>query len=195
MGISHLFEDFGALSRGTPVSLTDVSLEELKLEAFEKGYQAGWEDALRAGEEDTRNVSADLAQSLRDLSFTFEEAHTAAVKSLKPLLDQMVTSVLPEIARKTLGMQITEQLHDLARTHGPQPVEIVTAPADQDLIQNMIGLTPPMQTSVTSEPSMAKGQVFIRLGDHQREIDVTHVLSGIEQAISGFFNEAQREQA
>lgn len=195
MGISHLLEDFGALSRGSPVALTDVSLEELKLEAFEKGYQAGWEDALKAGADDTRNASADLTQNLKDLNFTYEEAHAAALASLKPVLDQMVNAVLPELAQKTLGIQITEQLQDLVTSHGPQPVEIVTAPTDHELIESMIGPTPPMQTKVIPEPSMAPGQVFIRLGNHQREIDITHVLQGIEQAISGFFNEAQRKHA
>ena len=39
MSVSHLLEDFGALTRGDMVEMTDVLLEEQRLEAFEKGYQ------------------------------------------------------------------------------------------------------------------------------------------------------------
>ncbi|MFK7939535.1 MAG: flagellar biosynthesis protein [Roseovarius sp.] len=190
-----MFEDFGSLSRGSPVALTDVSLEELKLDAFEKGYQAGWEDAVKSASDDSRSVSADLAQSLRDLTFTYEEAHAAALSALKPLLDQMVASVLPSIAQNTLGLQVSEQLHDLARSHGLKPIEIVVSPANLAVVEQMINQDAPAQTTVVEEPSLAEGQVLLRMGDHERDIDVTQVLDGIDTAIAGFFNSTERQSA
>ena len=195
MSISHLLEDFGSLAQGTPVSLTDVSLEEQKLEAFEKGYQAGWDDSTKSGSDDSRRISADLEQNLQDLSFTYQEAHVASLNALKPLLDQMVSSVLPAMVQKTLGSQILELLHDLAKKHGSQPIEIVVAPANSATIGDFLNQSTQQDIKLVEEPSLADGQVYIRFGSQEREINLNEVLTSIDQAVVGFFEEAQRETA
>ena len=195
MSISHLLEDFGSIDVGTPVALTDVALEEQKLNAFEKGYQAGWEDAVQAAADDTRSVSSDLAQNLRDLTFTYEEAHQAALAALKPLLDKIVSTVLPTLAQNTLGLQVSEQLHDLARAHGNQQIEIVAASANIAVLEQMLGEITPMSAVLIEEDSLAGGQVHIRFGHNEREIDLNNVITAIEQAITGFYSENQKESA
>jgi len=195
MSISHLLEDFGSLAQGTPVSLTDVSLEEQKLEAFEKGYQAGWDDSTQSGSDDSRRISADFEQNLQDLSFTYQEAHVASLNALKPLLDQMVSTVLPAMVQKTLGSQISELLHDLAKKHGSQPIEIVVAPANSATIGDFLNQSTQQDIKLVEEPSLADGQVYIRFGSQEREINLNEVLTSIDQAVVGFFEEAQRETA
>ena len=195
MSVSHLLENFGAYARGTPVALTDVSLEEQKLEAFEKGYQAGWDDSVKAGSDDTRRVSADFAQNLQDLSFTYQEAHSAVLGSLRPLLDQMVSTVLPAIAQKTLGLQLSELLQSLVSEHGAQPVEIVAAPTNIATLEGLLDASDQMAVTAVEEPSMAEGQVYIRFGTQEREINITDVLAAIEQAVAGFYEQDQRESA
>lgn len=195
MSISHLLEDFGAYTRGKPVSLTDVSLEEQKLEAFEKGYQAGWDDCAKAESEDQRSISVALAQNLKDLSFTYHEAQSAVLQSLRPLLEQIMQTVLPEIMQKTLGLQIVELLQDLAREHGNPPVGIVISPADFRALDGLIDQDSPMPITLSEEPSLAEGQAYLRFADQEREIDLNGVLSSIEQAVNGFFKLAQEESA
>jgi len=195
MGISHLLEDFGAYARGKPVSLTDVSLEEQRLEAFEKGYQAGWDDSSKAAEDDTRRVSSDFAQNLQDLSFTYGEAYSAVLASLRPLLEQISTTILPELMRQTLGAQLVEQVHEMARDLGPQPIELVTAPANATTLESVLGDDPAMPITVIEEPSLGEGQVFVRFGTHEREIDLSGVLATIGQTMTGFFDENQKETA
>ena len=195
MSISHLLEDFGSLAQGTPVSLTDVSLEEQKLEAFEKGYQAGWDDSTKSGSDDSRRISADFEQNLQDLSFTYQEAHVASLNALKPLLDQIVSTVLPAMVQKTLGSQISELLHDLAKKHGSQPIEIVVAPANSATISDLLNQNTQHDITFVEEPSLADGQVYIRFGSQEREINLNEVLTSIDQAVVGFFEEAQRKTA
>ncbi len=193
MAISHLLEDFGNYARGKPVSLTDVSLEEQRLEAFEKGYQAGWDDSAKAASEDSRHITADFAQNLKDVSLTYEEASSAVIAALKPLLDQIMDRVLPNVMRGTLGAQVAEQLHELAKQHGPQAIELVTAPANVAALHSVLDATPAMSVSVVEEASLGDGQVFIRFGDHEREIDLGGVLAAIEQNIAGFFEENRKD--
>lgn len=195
MSISHLLEDFGAYVEGTPVSLTDVSLEEQRLAAFEKGYQAGWDDAVKAETEDSRRISTDFAQNLQDLSFTYQEAHSAVLQSLRPLLEQMVGTVLPALVQKTLGLWITELLQELAEEHGAQPIELVTAPANATALESLLGEAAPMSISILEEPTLTEGQVYIRFGSQEREIDMDDVLSAINRTVTGFFEENQRNTA
>ena len=54
MSIAHLLEDFGETHAHAPIAMDDVSLEDERLEAFEAGYQAGWDDAVKAQTEDAR---------------------------------------------------------------------------------------------------------------------------------------------
>lgn len=195
MTIGHLLEDYGAFAAGTPVSISDVSLEEQRLEAFEKGYQAGWDDSAKAQEEGAQKVSADLAQNLHELSFTYQEAYSAMLKSLAPLLQQMVEVVLPRAAHETLGVRLSEMLFELAKEHGNHPVEIATSPADVATIEDMIPAELPMPATVSEDTSVAEGQVYIRIGSTERAIDLSEVLAEIERSVAGFYEENQKEIA
>lgn len=195
MTISHLLEDYGAYATAAPVSLTDVSLEEQRLEAFEKGYQAGWDDSVKAQSDDVKRVSTDLAQNLHELSFTYQEAYAAIMKSLTPLLRQMVETVLPHAAHQTLGVRLAEMISELASKHGNQPVEIVSATENVAAVEQMVSSDLPMKVTVTEETSLADGQVYIRIGETEREIDLSEVLAEIGRSVSGFIEENQKDIA
>jgi flagellar assembly protein FliH len=187
MTISHLLEDFSALIEGDPVSITDVALEEEKLAAFEKGYQAGWDDSTTAATDEAGHISADFAQNLQDLSFTFHEAQSAAVKALKPLLDQMVEAILPRLAQDSLGERVREILDEFLDGQAPPSVTILTAPDTAPRLETLLQGQDQLSITVTPEPSMAEGQVRLRLGDHEREIDTDAVLAAISEAIEAYY--------
>lgn len=195
MSVSHLLEDFSAYARGQPLALTDISLEEERLEAFEKGYQAGWEDSTKAAADDTRRISSDFAQNLQDLSFTYQEAHSAALSSLRPLLEQMMKTLLPELMRQTLGAQIVGQIQKLAAQQGPQPIELVTSPANATPLETLLADVSAMPVRIIEESTLPEGQVFLRFGKHEREIDLSGVVAAIEGKMNGFFEATQKETA
>ena len=196
MTISHLLEDFSTIERGLTVSLTDLSLEEQKLESFEAGYKAGWDDAVKAQDEDGRRISSDFANNLHDLSFTYEEAMSGMLRALQPLLTEMVHTVLPKLSRETLGTRVIGMLHDIAKQQGRNPVEIITAPANMTALEPLVagieGLPP---VTLLPEPTLGEGQVHIRMGDSEHEIDLDAVLAEIDTAVSAFFDDRQKEIA
>ena len=103
MSVAHLLEEFSGVAGGEPVAVTDVMLEDQKLAAFEKGYQAGWDDSANSQRDSATRISADFAQNIRDLSFTYQEAQSALMAEMEPLLRDMVDAVLPTLAQETLG--------------------------------------------------------------------------------------------
>ena len=140
MSISHLLESFEAADRddSRPISMSELSLEEEKLEAFERGYKAGWDDAAKAQAEDKTRVTSDFANNLKDMAFTYHEAYGHLARALKPVLEQIVETVLPDIARKSLAPQIAELLNELAGEAGRREVEIVVSPVNADLVHQML---------------------------------------------------------
>lgn len=195
MAIKHLLEDYSEFEADSPLSLTDVSREEQRLAAFEAGYKAGWDDAVKAQEGDTRRISSDLAQNLHELSFTYQEAYAAIIKGMAPLIQQMVETVLPCAAHETLGARVSEMVMSLAKDMGHQPVEIITAPSNLLAVENVLQPDLPFSVDVKSEVSLGDGQVLIRIGSAEREVDLSAVLSEIERAVSGFFEENQKDIA
>lgn len=195
MGISHLLEDFGSQGEGDPVSLTELSLEVVRLEAFENGYKAGWDDAAKAQDDDLKRISADFAGNLRDLSFTYHEACSGMLAALRPVLTGMVETVLPKLAHQTLGMRVIEDLEELARKGLSQPIEIVTAPANLEALETLVAAHDDLPAVVRAEPSLGEGQVHIRFGAAEHEVDLDSVLADIGSAMSGFVSQTQKESA
>lgn len=192
MSIAHLLHDFGALSQGKPVAITDVSLEEERLEAFEKGYQAGWDDCVKSQVEDGRRITADLAQNLLDIGFTYEEVHGEIMGAMQRLLQQITQTVLPPLSHAMLVPQVTEILHDLLETNGRQPVQLTAGPADLAILRRLSAEMPDLACTLTEDQTLASGQVLLRLGESERALDMPDVLLRIENAVSGFFQQNQR---
>jgi len=191
--ISHLLEDFGAAT-GATLSMTDVKLEEQKLESFETGYTAGWEDAAKAQADDATRISADFARNLQELSFTYQEAHAQVLDALTPLLEGMVETVLPDLARRTLAPRLVDMVQEKARTlAGSTRFEIVVAPACRAALEPLLeGVVSPPVT-LREEPSLGDGQAYIAAGDTETEIDLDEVLAGIGEAVAGFLEDQKRE--
>ena len=173
MSIAHLLESFEHADRdeSRPIAMSELTLEEEKLEAFERGYKAGWEDAAKAQVEDRSRVTSDLAKNLQEMSFTYHEAYGHLARALRPVLDQIVGAVLPDLAQKSLGPRIAEQLSDLAADAGKQDVEIVVAPRNADLVERLLERDTGFPVKLIKEPSLGDGQVFLRFGDGERQID------------------------
>jgi len=195
MTISHLLEDFDTAHEGAQMIISDASLEDERLAAFETGYQAGWDDAVKAQAEDARRITADLAQNLQDLSFTYEEARVAVMQALRPLLLQMTTAVLPRLAQESLGPRLAEMMHDLARSHGDLRTEIAVSAADAPRLAHLLDTDPALEADLIEDDTLGPGQVYLRIGETEQEIDLGEVLAGNNAAIRGFLDQTQQGKA
>ena len=195
MSITHLLEDFGDMRRGTHLSITDVSLEEERLEAFERGYRAGWDDCAKSQAEDQRRIAADLSQNLQDLSFTYEEAYAAVMQALHPLLEQMIAAVLPRLARDSLVPRLVETVHDIARVQGRRKIGIAAAQADMSVLEHLTDTVPGLEIELDIDDTLTTGQVHLYFEGGEQAIDLREVLQGIEHAVSGFFENSRKATA
>jgi flagellar assembly protein FliH len=196
MSLSHKYEDFGSYK--TPASAAnDVlieALEDEKLQSFEEGYQAGWDDAIKAQSDEKARVSAELGQSLQEISFTYHEALSKLTTSIKPIIQQVIEKLLPAIAREALSAHIVEQITDMLRDAAERPVEIVVAEGEGATISALVQgeLAEPFR--IVEEAKQSPGQAFVRIGQSEREIDLDAVVNGVKEATSAFFHQATEER-
>lgn len=193
MTVQHLLEDFGDLDTQQLV-LTDQALEEQRLASFERGYQAGWEDASKAHAQEQDNIGSDLARNLQDLSFTFHEAQSAMLRNLEPLFDHLVQTILPTGARDSFKTRIVEELTALSHELGGGTMIVSVAPSHVEKVERLLGDPTALSVCVQADKNLGEGQAYLRLGNRERMIDLDTAINEIRQRISSFFQETREAQ-
>lgn len=169
------------------VNVSAADFEEMRLAAFEKGYTAGWDDAVAAQDADSAKLRADLARNLEDLSFTYAEARSHVLQAMEPLLRDMVAKVLPVIAQETLAPIVLETLRPLAEEMAGAAITVVVNPANRHTVESLLSIGRTLPLTFVEEPSLGEGQVYLRMGDAESRIDLDGVIAAIGRAVAGFF--------
>lgn len=175
------------------VVLDSMLLEETKLASYDAGYAAGWEDAASAQSADQTRVRADLARNLQSLSFTFHEARTHVLRALEPLLNEMVGRFLPDLARETLAPLVLDVLMPLAEKMADAPVTVVLNPAARPAVEALLEQATGMPLTLVEEPSLSEGQVYLKLGETETQINLDRATAEITAAVRGFFELPEKE--
>lgn len=175
------------------VVLDTMALEEAKLASYEQGYSAGWEDATAAQTDEKNRVSADLARNLQSLSFTYHEARTHVLKAVEPLLREVVGRLLPAIARDSLAPAVLDALMPLAEGLAEAPITLVMNPAARPAVEELLEKATGLPLDLVDEPSLGEGQVYLKLGEAEREVNLDRAVAEISAAVRGFFDLAGKD--
>ena len=175
-------------TRSQTIVLDRVALDEEKLASYETGYRAGWDDASSAVTEDQTRAHAELARNMQALSFTYHEARAHVLKAVEPLLLQIVGHLLPEIARETLAPFILETLMPLAERLGDAPVTLVINPVARAAVEALLEQATGLPMTIEEEPTLGEGQVYIRMGTFETQLDLDKATADIAAAVRGFFD-------
>ncbi len=174
------------------VVLNTMALEEAKLESYEKGYTAGWDDAAAAQTQDHKHASAELARNFQTLDFTYQEARTHVLKAIRPLLNALVGSLLPELARDTLAPTVLETLMPIAESLADAPITLVLNPHARVAVEVMLKNATGLPLQIIEESSLGEGQVFLRVGDTETEVNLERAIAEISLAVQNFFELPER---
>jgi len=195
MSVSHLYQNFhGRLS--TPkdaATSTDEALDDARLDSFEAGYQAGWDDAVKAQGDTDAKLTEEFVQSIQDMSFTYHEAYRKLSVGMKPVMAAIVTTLLPKVAEQAVGLQIMDQLTELMANESNTLLEIAVAPEKRQLVEQLLSNQVAVPFTVTEETALSSGQIYLRAADAEREINLDAVFEGISTAIDAFFHTAEQE--
>lgn len=185
---SSLLKDFAARRESSDDLrfLSEEELEDERLTAFEKGYGAGWEDALRSVEKNAAAMDETFRQRIEDLGFTYYEAHAAMVKEISAIVTAVCNKALPSIAQNTLGAHISEMLTDLAKSAGEMPVHIVVHPEQAPILEAVVASSSGFPITVKSDASMSLAQAEMRFSDHATLVDLGSATDEILELLAAF---------
>ena len=170
--------------------LSEEELEDERLTAFEKGYGAGWDDALRSVEKNAAAMDETFRQRIEDLGFTYHEAHAAMVQEVSAIVTAVCNKTLPSISQNTLGAHISEMLTDLAKSAGEMPVHIVVHPEQAPILEAVVTSSSGFPITVKSDASMSLAQVEMRFSDHATLVDLGSVTDEILELLAAFHHSA-----
>lgn len=192
-----LLEDFAARAlandrREGSGSIGEVSFEPDRVDAYEQGYKAGWDDAIKAQCNERETIRADLACNLQELTFTYAEAKAKIQEQMEPLLREMVESVLPQVAAENFGALLLEELDKAAAAQMEIPVDLIVAPCNRAALKSILPEDLEFVLHVVEETTLGEGQAFIRVGRNERQIDLMEVLDRASKTVSGFFEINQK---
>lgn len=173
----------------TPASgdASAVAQPPMDSNAFEKGYQAGWDDAVRTEAQDQKRIGAELAHNLQDLGFTFHEAKGQVLKSLEHLLIELSGKLLPKLVSESAGQLIVENIMPFARQTAEAPAEIVISPSARTALEPLINEATTFPVNIIDEPSLGEGQVILRAGLVEQEIDFSEAFQILSDAIQALY--------
>lgn len=196
-GLAEFLEDFGAApSLQAGAGLHDEgALEAAKLEGFDGGYRAGWDDAIKAQSDDQQRITSDFAQNLQDLSFTYHEACSQVLNGISPLLEEVVAKLLPACLHETLGLHLVEQLRAMAAEIGRLDVVIAVAPGGAAAVQPLIEMEVGFPLSLVEDPTLAEGQADIRFGESETQVDLGGLVREVAEAVQAFVQDNRRKAA
>ena len=181
--------DLAPASDGSLQPLVEATVvEEAKVASFEQGYSAGWEDAVAAQSGDQNRIRADLARNLQSLAFTFQDARSHVLQSIRPLILEMVERLLPEVAREALAPTVLDTLTPMAEELADAPLTLVLNPAVRGEVEDLVTRATGLPMVIEEEPSLPEGQVYIRFGPSETKVDLSQVTADIAAAVRAFFN-------
>ncbi|MGL6211965.1 MAG: flagellar biosynthesis protein [Paracoccaceae bacterium] len=183
----EVFETETPSSGGATVVLDVSALEEAKLASYDEGYSAGWEDANAAQSTEQSQIKTDLARHLQTLGFSYQEARMHVLKAIEPLLLDIVGRLLPNLARETLAPVVLEALMPMAEALADTPVTLVLNPASRDAVEQLLERATGLPLVLQEEPTLGEGQVYLRLGTSETEVNIDRAIVDITAAVRGFF--------
>ncbi|ARC90086.1 hypothetical protein [Rhodovulum sp. MB263] len=179
------FSDQGACPQSEP-DPPAIDAQEIRLNAYEEGYRAGWDDASAAEAEARTRIGADFEKTLQELSFGYHEARVHVLEALEPLLCVMVERVLPELARGGLARKVVEITREMAETEANRPLQVQVCPENREALEELVGDDPGLPLRIVDDPTLGPGQAVLRGSAAEREIDIDGMLAAIRGALNDF---------
>jgi len=170
-----------------PEEQESAAFEEMKLNAYERGYVAGWEDSERQAEREALERRAAVERQVEGLTFTYHEARGHVLRAMEPVLTAMLETVIPEAARATLIPEVVAQLLPLAQGRSELPVTLrISEGARADFEATLAGLVlPPLEILESAE--LSPGQAEIAFDHKETRVDLAEAADALRGAISRFY--------
>ncbi|WP_299684860.1 hypothetical protein [uncultured Tateyamaria sp.] len=194
MNVASLYQDFGTeISMDGPVSnVSTDKFEDEKLQAFENGYQAGWDDSTKAQTTLELTISSALAANLQDASFQYHELRSQLTRTVRDIMQGVVDTVLPDMARQSLGAHIVQLIEARTRDALVHTIQLRVPEASLDHVERILPESP-ISYELVADATLAPDQASLQLDDTEHVIDLGRVVADVGAAVAEYFETQNSE--
>lgn len=171
----------------TPALMLPDQVEEIRLAAYERGYLAGWEDSGTREDAEAALRRTAIERTVERLDFTYHEARGHVLTALRPLLAQMLATLLPAAVRASLVPMVVDTLMPLATAAAGQPITLRIPPGQKSAFEAVLaGLVLPPLDLVEAD-DLVEGQAEFAFGTEETRVDLDQAARMIGAAIAQFY--------
>lgn len=163
------------------------SFEALRENAYQEGIKKGADAATRAFEDEKIRSLAPILEALNDMCFKQVEARQAVLKSMRPMIEQLVQTILPDAAHRGFGTELAAVLCKAYEKAPTSRIEIIVAPEAVESIQSLLAPSK-ADYSVTPDESLTQLQARVKWKGGYDSIDLEAILENVRATIDSFFN-------
>lgn len=170
-----------------PVFLMPEQVEDIRLNAYERGYVAGWDDNGQQSDTEISTQRAAMLRQVEQLSFSYYEARAHVLRAIEPLFKAIFDTVLPVAVRASVVPVTIEQLLPFAVAAAEAPIILrVSTGMRAEFETAFEGLVLPPITLVETD-ELAQGQTEFVFDATESRIDLSHTAEMLKRAIDRFY--------
>jgi len=161
---------------------------------YQAGFLAGIAEAERRAEGDQTTLRAGLVQAVSDLQFTYVEAQTDFLASLRPLMAAIPKSVLPACVEAAFCAQITDLLSEAANGLAGHRMAITVHPSAFQSVQAALAENA-APVALDQDPTLSPNAIWVGRSDSESMIDLDALSHSIQDVLSAItVIDAKRER-
>lgn len=188
-----IFEDFNTES---PARSSQQGQSVDQLASYEAGFQAGWDDAVKANQSAQSYVSSALSKNLEAAEFQLIETRGKIERTLAGLLSEMVSTLFPGASSAALCSALEEKLLSCLKLAIPDQISLRISPEDKPCVTRLLQQTESAnQVHLHLDDKMSPGQAYIEMGPQTEKIDISATVSSLLETISQPLSHTAQEHA
>lgn len=159
--------------------------------ARDSGYAAGFRDGVAATaasmQSESHIFAGRLVESLADLNLTMTEADLRARQAFRPVLEAVMSAILPQLAGQEIAVQICEIAAQAVADHPGNPVTALVAPGDFARVRQNMGVDLPW-VRLEPAPELAPLQARLEWANGAAALDYTACINECRTALATYYS-------
>jgi len=167
------------------------SFDSLRENAFNEGVKTGADAASRAFESEKLRTLAPILEALNDMAFSQVEASRALLVSMRPMLDKLIETVLPQCAGAGFSAEVAALVMRAYEKSPASQIVVLVAPESVVAIQDALA---PAQADfiVRPDPALDELQAKVEWQSGYDQIDLAAALDSALDTVDAFFSNIER---
>lgn len=146
---------------------------------YEEGYTDGLAAAEAAFQAQQSTLQNDLVQSIETAAFGYHEAQGAMIAAVQPLLESMLSTLLPAVLAPALHAHLRDMIDVALKEDLTVPIRLAVPPDQLEAVQVALGHTDVPQLKLTSDPDLQTHAAWICLDGTETALDLDGALAAI----------------